>query len=279
MCYRFIVRLAMVVLTLICVCRAGADQPASEPRKETRRMATLRVSGVQMLISSKLADNLPKVLHAIRSSDAELILFPEMSLTGYHGNFSRPATEAAWGQISKACQQSHVTALIGTGCQEGAHTYIQTRIFSRQGGVLGTYEKMLPTIADQRFCVPGTELRLFHYGQVPFGCLICNDLWVTPGRIPRPDPRLTCLLGRKGAKVIFHAINSGTSPIHTPFHESNLVLRAMANKLYIVTANAASRDKPINAASGIVSPAGKWLVQVPRTGEHTYVYDLNVELD
>ena len=244
-----------------------------------RKMSEIRVSGVQMFVSPNLEENLPKILRYLRESEAQFLLFPEMSLTGYHGNFDQRATEGAWNAIAAACVESRVTALIGTGCKTDGETTIQTRIITEKGEVLGTHDKMVPTNGDRKFCVPGKELRTFNHYGIPFGCLICNDLWVTPGGGPYPDPRLTYQLGQKGAKVIFHAIHSGSHPIHIPYHESNLVLRAMESKVFIVTANAADPKGPVNASTGIVSPEGKWLVQLPREGEHTYTYDLEIDVE
>ncbi|HIJ65955.1 MAG TPA: carbon-nitrogen hydrolase family protein [Candidatus Hydrogenedentes bacterium] len=240
-------------------------------------MATVRVMGVQMAVSPRLDDNLPKVLDYIRGSGCDFIVFPEMSLTGYHGKFNNRATRRAWRQIAEACRLAYVTALVGTGCKEDGETFIQTRIYTDEGELLGTHEKLVPTSTDREFCRPGEELRVFRHGSLTFGCLICNDLWVTPGCGPYPDPRLTYQLGKRGAQVIFHSIHSGSTRIHTPYHESNLALRALESKLYIVTANAADPKGPVNAVSGIVSPEGEWLTQCPREDEHTYTYDLEIE--
>jgi predicted amidohydrolase len=241
-------------------------------------MASIRVSGVQMAVSASLGENLPKILDYIQKTDADYILFPEMSLTGYHGRFSDKAAERAWRQIAAACRQYYRTALVGTGCRMEGGTYIQLRIFGDDGEVLGTHEKLVPTSGDREFCVPGEELRVFRHNGLAFGCLICNDMWVTPGCGPYPDPRLSYQLGKKGAQVIFHAINSGASQVHIPYHESNLVLRAMESRVYIVTANAA-QEEGVNCRSGVVSPDGKWLVSCPRKGEHAYAIDIEVELD
>jgi predicted amidohydrolase len=202
-----------------------------------------------------------------------------MSLTGYHGNFSDRAARQAWRQIAAACRQSYVTAVIGTGCKNEDGTFIQTRIYNKAGDLVGTHEKLVPTSGDREFARPGEELRVFKDNGITFGCLICNDLWVTPGCGPYPDPRLAYQLGRKGAQVIFHSVNSGTSALHIPYHESNLALRAMESKIHIATANAADPKADVNCLSGVVSPEGTWLVQCPRLGEHTYSYDIEVELD
>jgi predicted amidohydrolase len=242
-------------------------------------MATIRIVGVQMQVSSKLEENLPKILKHIKLCDADYILFPEMSLTGYHGEFSQRTTEAAWGQIAAQCRQRYVTALIGTGSRDEDATHIQTRIYSHQGELLGTHEKLVPTSGDRKFCRPGEELRAFRHHGLVFGCLICNDLWVTPGCGPYPDPRLAFQLGKKGAQIIFHSVNSGTDAKAMAYHESNLAMRARESGLFIATANAASPDGPVNCTSGIMSPEGEWLVTVPRTGEYTYSYDIDVEID
>ena len=240
-------------------------------------MATIRVSGVQMTVSPKLEENLPRIIEHIDASKADFILFPEMSLTGYHGDFSQKAVEAAWRQIAAACRQAYVTALIGTGVRTNGSTYIQTRIKTDEGKLLGTHEKLIPTDGDRTFCQPGEELRVFTHHNITFGCLICNDLWVTPGCGLYPDTRLTYQLAKRGAQIIFHSINSGIDPDFIPYHESNLVLRAREGKVYIVTANAAHPKGAVNARSGVVSPEGAWLVEVPREGEHIYSFDIDIE--
>jgi len=242
-------------------------------------MAHVRVSGVQMAVSLKLKENLERVLHHIETSDCDFIVFPEMSLTGYHGAFSEKAAWNAWRQISAACRQYYVNAIIGSGAREDGKTYIQSRVYGDDGSLVGTQEKLVPTSSDRTFCVPGDELRVFQRRDIVFGCLICNDMWVTPGCGPYPDPRLSYQLGQKGARIIFHSINSGSSAVHVPYHDSNLRLRAIESKLYIVTANAVDPKGPVNAPTGVVSPEGEWLVKCPLEGEQRYVYDLNLETD
>lgn len=242
-------------------------------------MATVRITGVQMNVSEKLEDNLPRILGHITASDADFILFPEMALTGYHGEFSDKHTREACHQIATACRQSYVTAIVGTGFKRRDGIYIQSRIYNKEGEKVGTHEKLVPTEGDRKFCKPGEELRTFQVDGLSFGCLICNDMWVTPGCGPYPDPRLSYQLGQRGVEVIFHSVNSGASQIHTPFHESNLKLRAMESKVFIATANAASDEGPVNCLSGVVSPEGEWLVECPREGEHAYTYDVELDLD
>ena len=154
---------------------------------------------------------------------------------------------------------------------------IQIRIYTPEGELLGNHAKMVPTSGDRTWCVPGSELRVFHYDGIVLGCLICNDLWVTPGCGPYPDPRLTYQLGQLGAQVVFHAINSGFSPPHLPYHESNLALRARESGFPIVTANAVVGMNPVNCGSGVMGADGEWLVRANPVGEQTFLADLIVQ--
>lgn len=242
-------------------------------------MTKIRVACIQMQVSQSKKENLPRILEYIRQSDCDFMLFPEMSLTGYHGDFNEERTREAWKQIAAACRQHYISAVIGTGARVDGHTCIQSRIYGDNGQLIGAHDKIVPTEEERKWCRPGEELRVFQHKGITFGCLICNDLWVTPGCGPYPDPRLSYQLSRKGAQIIFHSINSGHTQIHTPYHESNLALRAIEGGVYIVTANAATPKGPVNAPTGVISPEGKWLVQCPRTGEHRVTYDIDLDVE
>ncbi|HOK10321.1 MAG TPA: carbon-nitrogen hydrolase family protein [Candidatus Hydrogenedens sp.] len=242
-------------------------------------MAVLRIRGVQMIVGNSKKDNLPKILDYIQKGDCDIIVFPEMSLTGYNNNFSDVRTPEAWKQIASACKKSYITAIIGTGVRMNEQTYIQARIYTDEGKLLGTQEKLVPTEEDRRWCRPGEELRIFKYKGITFGCLLGNDFWVAPGFGPYHDPRLSYQLGKRGAQIIFHLANTGIDQTYLPYYDINLRLRARESKCYIVTVNAGSQFGVINSASGIMSPKGEWLVQCPLQGEHSFVYDLEIETE
>ena len=232
------------------------------------------IAGVQMEVAPDIADNYPRILSHIAwagSQGAAFCLFPEMSLTGYHGDFSQAEVYAALVGIGHACAEHEVTALVGTGWKEANETYIQVRVYSDRGEFVGAHSKLVPTAGDRKWCVPGAELSTFEHRGLVFGVLICNDLWVTPGCGPFVDPRLCYQLGRRGVDVVFHAVNSGAAPEYIPYHESNLQLRARESGYHIVTANAAKGEQPVNCSSGVVSPDGGWLVRVGRRREQRYV--------
>jgi predicted amidohydrolase len=227
----------------------------------------------------KTEHNLEHMLDVIAHSDTDYIVFPEMSLTGWLGDFSEKALRAAWDRLVGACRQSYTTAIVGTGAREAGALYIQSRVISHEGNLLGVQNKLIPTQEDRAFCEPGGELEVFEHHGLRFGCLIGNDFWVAPGGGPWPDPRLSYQLGKKGANVIFLSARTGTDKQYKAFFESNLALRAREAGLYICVANAADAAGPLNCPSGVISPEGQWIESCSRTGDHTFTVDLDLDLD
>jgi predicted amidohydrolase len=243
-------------------------------------MVNIRVAGIQMEVAHDLRDNYPRILAHIRlaaEQGAQYCLFPEASLSGYHGEFLQEEVDQALAGIAQACKDSRITALISTGMHSSDGIQIQIRIYTQEGELLGYHAKMVPTSGDRKWCVPGNELRIFRHDGIVFGCLICNDLWVTPGCGPYPDPRLTYQLGQRGAQVVFHAINSGFSAQHLPYHESNLALRANESGFPIITANAVIGRNPANCTSGVMGTQGEWLVKANPIGEQRFLAEVDVK--
>jgi predicted amidohydrolase len=240
-------------------------------------MGTIRIKGVQMAVRPSKKDNLPHILKHIERSDADVILFPKMSLTGYNNDFSDSRTAEAWKEIAAACRTSYTCAIIGTGARTNGHTYIQSRVFGHEGELLGTHDKIIPTEDERSWCFPGEGLNTFALNGLTFGCLICNDLWVAPGKGPYPDPRLSYQLSRKGARIIFHSAYSGTDPEYRAYHEANLELRAREAGAFIVTVNAAYESGECNSPSGVVSPDGTWVEKLPASGEQSFTVDVEYD--
>lgn len=242
----------------------------------------IRVAGIQMEVSRHTRENLPRILTHLcwaASQGARFCLFPEAALSGYHGEFSQDEVDAALIEIAAVCLQERITAIISTGMRQHGHTQIQSRVYNAHGEFLGCHAKMVPTSGDRTFCEPGDTLRVFEDAGLVFGCLICNDLWVTPGCGPYHDPRLTYQLGQMGAQVVFHAIHSGADQRYLPYHEANLALRAMESRFPIVTANAAMGTRQVNCGSGVMGEEGEWLVRVNPVGEQAFVHDLEMQKD
>jgi len=240
---------------------------------------TVRVAGIQMPVGQNVDENLEHIVRNIKRAGedgAAFVLFPEMSLSGYFGGFDHEATLRGLDRVVEATRAAGSVTIVGAGERVGEKTFNQCRIYGPDGSLVGVHTKIMATTGDREWSEPGEKLDVFEYEGLRFGVLICNDFWVTPGGGPEPDPRLSLQLSQRGARVIFHAINSGGDADFRDWHESNLRLRAREGKLWVCTANACA-EGGVNCPSGVVRPDGSWLTTVSRHGEQYYCADLRLE--
>lgn len=250
----------------------------------------LRIAGAQLPVTNDIAANVAAIERAIAfaaSEGADLLLTPEGSLSGYTPRFDTAAAADALAAVTDRARSVRLALALGT-CfvEDDGLCYNQIRFYDAGGEFLGFHSKTLrcgtmtdPPVGEinDYACTP---LRTFSIQGVTIGGLICNDMWANPGCTPMPDPHLSHQLSLLGAKVIVHAVNGGRddSPIsvtHGHFHESNLLLRARADRLWIVTADSAHPTTlPTSSPGGVVGPDGSWAVQAPRVGEQFFVHTI-----
>ena len=251
---------------------------------------TLRIAGLQMLVSTQVAENEERIAAGIAraaADGADLLLTPEGSLSGYYAGFDRAEVAAAAERVAAAAKATGVGLALGTCYKEieggEEHCYNQVRVYTREGDYLGHYAKILrcsslayPGTGEMKDYVEG-KLRTFDWHGVRLGILICNDLWATPRWTTMPNPYLPWKLWQMGARALLHAIHSGRDQKHSAFHESSSELWARALKLPIVQVNASPADGgPVNAASGLIGPDGERSVRVPDVGEQYFVCDVPI---
>ncbi len=245
-----------------------------------------------MSVTDDIAANVSSIERAIAYAareGADIVLTPEGSLSGYTHEFDEAAVEEALRHVTRTAAAARVGLALGT-CfvePEDGRCYNQVRFYRADGQYLGFHSKTLTcgTMTDpprgeiEHYAV--APLRAFELGGVAVGALICNDLWANPGCTPQDDPHLTHRLARMGARIVFHAVNGGRggpdAELNWRYHEANLLMRAAASRLWIVTVdNCDPPDIPCSAPSGVVTPEGRWAVQAPPRGEQLFVHDIEV---
>jgi predicted amidohydrolase len=254
-------------------------------------VTTLRISGLQMLVTESVPDNERRILAGIdraAGDRADFLLTPEGSLSGYYAGFDGQEVAEALARVADAARRAGVGLALGTcykeaeGAQE--YCYNQVRIYAPEGDYLGCHAKILrcsslwrPGTGEMRDYVEGT-LRTFDWQGIRLGALICNDLWATPGWTTMPNPYLPWQLKRMGAQVLLHAINSGQDQRNRPFHESSTELWARALRLPIVQVNAApAGGRAVNAPSGALDAEGRRFATCPDRGEQYFTCEVPVE--
>src|SRR5919106_6284113 len=141
-------------------------------------------------ISCSLGDpeaNLSKVQDFSRrakEAGAELIVFPEMTDTGY----SMPVIQkhaSHWKSgfvvsLQKIANQLTMSIVTGVSERDGSSIYNSQVLVDANGDIVAKYRKThlyaVPPVEEQTCFVPGNEFTTFSLGGLQFGFSICYDL-------------------------------------------------------------------------------------------------------
>jgi NAD+ synthase (glutamine-hydrolysing) len=144
-----------------------------------------------------------------RDAGAQLVLFPEQTITGYPAEdlWLKPhflnAAERALDELASSVEG--IVALVGFPEREGA-TYNSVAVLA-DGAVLATYRKvLLPNYSvfdERRYFEPGDTPALIEVDGIRVGLTICEDIWY-----PGPPASVEALAG---ASLV---INPSASPYH-----------------------------------------------------------------
>jgi predicted amidohydrolase len=231
----------------------------------------------------KNRDLIAAALERAGRDGSDILLTPEGSLSGYTSHFQQADLAPALSLLTGRAKALSVGLALGTCFHEtDGRCYNQVRVYGGDGAYLGFHSKILRCSSLD---APGTgelaeyaatELRTFEIKGVTFGCLVCSDLWATPGWNTTPNPYLAWQLKKLGARFILHAVNSGADQRYRKYHESNLSLWAMALKIPIVTVNSVPGKGASNASSGVLGPDGGWKHRICRSGTRYFSSDLEI---
>lgn len=252
----------------------------------------LRVAGAQIPVTTDIDSNLASLRRAIAYAverRSHVLVTPEGSLSGYTPHFDSLAVAQALQEVVREAASAGLALALGTCYVEpDGLCYNQIRFYDERGQFLGFHAKILrcavlshPPVGEIAHYATA-PLRTFTLHGVTVGGLVCNDLWANPACTPYPDMHLTQQLSQRGARVIFHAVNGGRdgsewSRVAWRYHETNLRLRALAGKVWIVTVdNCYPPHLRCSSPSGVVSPEGQWKVRARGQGEQFFGYTIRL---
>ncbi len=111
----------------------------------------------------------------IRRAGARLVIFPELSLTGYHLD-APPLTldDPALAQLVEACAQTNAVALVGAPVTSGDVTCIGMLRIDASGAAIVSRKQWLSAAEQARF-TPGDAPRLTEVDGWRIGLGICKD--------------------------------------------------------------------------------------------------------
>lgn len=248
----------------------------------------IKVAGAQIPVLGDVEANYESISmaldHAI-GENADILLTPEGSLSGYFSTVNQEKVNFFLEKLLKRASESRIGLALGTCFKEkhDGNIYNQLRFYDKDGSFLGFHSKMTKTTGEYNE-YKSSPLRTFKFEGITIGGLICNDLWANPGCTSDEAPHyLVQKLSKMGAKVIFHAVNGGRSTdpfmdVVRMYHESNVRMRAQANKVWIVTVdNCFPFNVPCSAPSGVISPDGDWVLKTPMKNDHVFTHVIKID--
>lgn len=240
----------------------------------------VRIAGVQ--INPKIAEkeeNLGRCLGRMREAaeaGAQLIVFPECSLTGYCFSSleeAMPLSEAIPGpstrKMAATCRELKVFVVIGLLEREGDRLYNAAALLGPQG-IVGKYRKIhLPYLGVDRFVNKG-DLPLAVY-PTPVGRIginICYDATFPEG---------ARVMALAGAEIIALPTNWPTGREKIPSFVINA--RALENKVHYLAVDRVGEERGFNfiGRSKIVDAYGTTLAQASPTEEEIIYADVDLE--
>lgn len=242
--------------------------------------AKLKIAGVQM--NPKLMDksaNLGLILRHLESAaarGAQLIVFPECSLSGYcfeslqeaipyAESIPGPATTA----VASACSKLNVHAIFGLLEHDGTSLY-NAAVLAGPNGLVGKYRKIhLPGLGVDKFVQPGNlGFTVCETPAARIGLNICYD-----GCFPESSR----VMALRAADLVVLPTNWPTGA--EEFAEYLVNARSLENHIFSVAVNRVGEERGFRfiGRSRIVDVSGKTLAQASADQEEVIVAEIEPE--
>jgi predicted amidohydrolase len=234
-------------------------------------------------ISSKRADKatninkIEKVTLKAKKQGAELVVFPELSLTGYMvrdqvyelaETIPGPSTNAIENIAKKA--RVHIVFGMPELSEQTQATIHNSAVLVGPKGVIGKYRKMyLPThsvFEEKRYYRPGYQAATFDTTLGKIGLIICYDIYF---------PEVTRLARLKGAQLILCI--SASPAVRRAFFETLTMARAIENTSFLAFVNRVGIEDGLQfwGGSRLVGPNGRVLAQAKYDDEDLVICDVD----
>ena len=221
-----------------------------------------------------------------RSQGASMVVFPELSLTGYSVKDSTwdlaMRTGAPPADLIPLLDASLHIPVIAGGIEEGEDFSLYNAAFLFDGGTVRSLHRKIypPTYGmfeELRHFSPGDSVRAHDTSIGRVGVLICEDLW---------HPSLPYLLAQDGAGVLIALVASPTRlagddaelTVATVNRENHRVYARLLS-LYLVFCNRVGYEDGVNfwGGSAVIGPDGDPVAAAPLFTEHLLLASLRDE--
>jgi len=251
-------------------------------RKTAIRVGLAQIDAKLGEVEANLDHHLAWIERA-RSEGVELLLFPELSLTGYRllhltpRVALQPASSPVIAKLAAAAPEMSIVV----GCvEEDERGFLFNSALLLQDGALAlTHRKLyLPTYGifqEGRFFSEGSRLALPRIAGHPFGLLICEDFWHSDPaeRLARAGAKLIALVSASPGRIGAEAM-----PPSQEAWESLTRASALLNTCWVLYCGRVGWEEGTfyTGGSHIVRPGGELLARAPYLDEHLLVADIDL---
>lgn len=225
-------------------------------------------------------DNLKRIEKAVvkaKRQSADIVIFPELSLTGYvvrdqiyelAETVPGPSTKILEG-IAKRTKM-HIVFGMPELTDKTQATIYNTAVLVGPNGLLGKYRKMyLPThgvFEEKRYFRPGYEAAVFDTELGKIGLIICYDIFF---------PEVARLTRLKGAQLI--VCISASPAIRRAYFETLTTARALENTAFLAFVNLVGIEDGLQfwGGSRLIGPQGRIIAKAKYDDEDQVTGNVN----
>ncbi|MEO0079522.1 MAG: nitrilase-related carbon-nitrogen hydrolase [candidate division WOR-3 bacterium] len=219
--------------------------------------------------------NLTKVCKALSGVQADLMVLPELCLTGYSFSsraeltrFSQPVPDGEFCQVFLSlCRERRINLVFGMAEKAGNRIY-NSAVLITTGGAVHSYRKAHLFWDEKELFDPGdSPFPVFTLGDVRIGMLVCFD---------HIYPEAARSLALQGAQIISHPSN-----LILEIAQLTTTVRAIENRVYWILANRTgeeqqgSRRLTFTGQSQIVAPDGRLLCRAGPDSEEVVILEID----
>jgi len=234
-------------------------------------------------ISCKVGDknhNLRKIEHYVRQAgkkQANLIVFPELALTGYVCRdlvyeLAEPVPGPSVQRLEAIAKEENMHIVLGMleKSSKAKAVLHNTAVLIGPEGFIGKYQKIhLPThsvFEEKRYFRGGYQTPVFDTSIGKLGLIICYDVFF---------PEITRLLRLKGAQLVICI--SASPSVRRGFFEVFTAARALENTMFLAYVNLVGIEDGLQfwGGSRMIAPSGKIIAQAKYDEEDMVVTQIN----
>lgn len=219
----------------------------SQTSNEERRRHLQQINVTLAQLNPKLGDKrhnlnqIRDVMTKAKESGTDMVIFPEMFLTGYSvGEKVKDLAETSDGpsinEIKNLCKSLEIYTVFGfPEVGEDGHYYISSALIDANGALLGVYRKTHLFDQEKKFFQAGSNFKVIPTPLGKIGLMICYDV---------EFPEVARALKLMGADMII-IINANMEP-YKDHHHTYAKARSMENEIPVVICNRLGQEEGLH---------------------------------